>query len=1129
MSNTSDNNAHLSLPAELVCRFQESGPAQQLFTTLRQDDAHVKGLPGSLKSLMLAALHHERHGQVVFISTNPDHTEEIKEDLEQLLGSECVAFFPPIQRGAKGVDLSRGMVKAMRLSAMEDLVAGKAKIVVLNAAALAERLPAPSLFQQECLVFAVGSDVSFDASVARLVDLGFVHESRVEQPGEICVRGGIVDIFPHSAELPYRLEFWGNTIESIRTFDPETQRSTAQLQQITVSLQDTDLLLQDAPDAATNILSYLQKDALIVLDEPAFVKREIRTREESEPDHPGQVGHDRGRLISWEQIEAQLQQHRQIRIVTLGSQHANMVDFQGQPQAVLGGDFKRLNVILEEVSSDLRSRHGVPSSCYFLCDSASQASRMETILYEEGIESAQIVVRALGLHHGFVFPDANLVVFTDHQFYGRSRRLRLPKRKTTGLTPRQLKQLNIGDFVVHVDYGIGRFLGLKKVVVRGREHECLHLEYKDNDKVYVRVERMDKVNKYSSKDGAQPTLCKLGSPEWQRLKTRTKKKIKDIAQELIKIYAQRKSQNGFAFAEDTLWQRELEASFPFEDTPDQLTATMEVKADMESRRPMDRLVCGDVGFGKTEIAVRAAFKAVENGKQVAMLVPTTILAYQHYNTFKDRLEKFPVRVEMLSRFKSAREQAEIVEKIKQGKVDIVVATHRLLSKDLDFADLGLLIIDEEQKFGVAHKEKLKKLRACIDVLTLTATPIPRTLQFSLMGARDMTNINTPPKNRLPIVTEILPFNKNDIREAIQREMERRGQVFFVHNRVHSIEKIAAMLARLVPEARIAIAHGQMKERQLERIMVEFMNRKYDILVSTMIIESGLDIPNVNTIIIDHADKLGLAQLYQLRGRVGRSHHRAYAYLLIPPVERLTDDALKRLHAIEEFSEIGSGGRLAMRDLEIRGAGNLLGAEQTGFIDALGFDLYNKILDEAVRELKSEHEPDRAVKPEFETKVEIDFDAYLPDAYISSGSERVDVYKRLTEAEGLDTVDEIRKELEDRFGQLPEQVENLLHLVALKILGQSASLNYIRVTGEEMIGKFAPEVLTLQGEHFKSWLGSILQHTEEAVEFFQEETLGLRYRFNGTTDSSLLVVTRLLQKLTSNQTAVHSSTREEDLD
>jgi transcription-repair coupling factor (superfamily II helicase) len=606
---------------------------------------------------------------------------------------------------------------------------------------------------------------------------------------------------------------------------------------------------------------------------------------------------------------------------------------------------------------------------------------------------------------------------------------------------------------------------------------------------------LDRVQKYSSRDGMAPRVHKLGAPDWERLKKRTKSRIKDIARDLIKLYAARKAQKGLTFPPDTFWQKELEASFIYEDTPDQARAVEEVKHDMENENPMDRLVCGDVGYGKTEVAIRAAFKAVQNSKQVAVLVPTTILAQQHYTTFRERLRKYPVQIEALSRFRSAAEQKKIVEKLKLGEVDVVIGTHRLLSKDVAFKDLGLLVVDEEQRFGVRHKERLKQLRVNVDVLTLSATPIPRTLHMSLLGVRDMSNINTPPKDRLPVHTEIVQFDRDLIRQVILREVHRGGQVFFVHNRVGSIYRMADLLQRVIPEVEFGVAHGQMNEHELEQAIVNFMERKFHVLVATMIIESGIDMPNVNTMVINRADRFGLAQLYQLRGRVGRSHHKAYCYLVIPPIRNLTAEAIKRLETIEQFTELGSGFQIAMRDLEIRGAGNMLGAEQSGFIDSLGFDLYCKILEEAVQEARLEELPQEAVaalpEKKGECRIELDGDAYLPDDYVEMPAERVAIYRRLAEAKTLSDIEMVQEELIDRFGRLPEAAENLMGLVSLKLLGTKLGLRSLQIAPRQVLGIFSENGHPQKGEPLKQWIGSMVQRAAAPFEFVQWPGFGIR--------------------------------------
>jgi transcription-repair coupling factor (superfamily II helicase) len=761
------------------------------------------------------------------------------------------------------------------------------------------------------------------------------------------------------------------------------------------------------------------------------------------------------------------------------------IQFNSHPQPATNGSVKHL---LEHLTRLFSKNVDV----YITCDTRQEASRIQELieeeltspdtpeftndseslaLREEVIETPSDTSGTLrnwqsGLskflltetvHSGFVYPPAGIALFTEHEIFGRLKRRGIQRRRAfKGFSPKEIQQLKRGDFVVHVDHGIGRFAGLHKIKIRGVEQEVMKVEYAEKDTLYVNLNFVNRVQKYSSQEGHVPTLTKLGSPDWERLKGRARKKIKDIARDLIKLYARRKHEQGFAFAPDTHWQKEMEASFMYEDTADQASATIDVKKDMESSSPMDRLICGDVGFGKTEVAVRAAFKAVMDGKQVAVLVPTTILAQQHYNTFTDRLGRYSVRIESLSRFKAKKEQQATLNALKERKVDILIGTHRILSKDIEFKDIGLLIIDEEHRFGVAAKEKLRHLRATVDTLTLTATPIPRTLQFSLMGSRDLSIINTPPRNRLPIITEIAPVDWKLMREAILKELHRDGQVYFIHDRVQNMDEMLAILEKHVPEARVHYAHGQMKGHELEKTMLDFLEKKYNVLLCTKIIESGIDIPSVNTIIIHRADRFGLAELYQLRGRVGRSNVQAYAYLLTPPLTALPKQTLRRLQAIQEFTELGSGFNLAMRDLEIRGAGNLLGAEQSGMIMEMGFELYQRIVEEAVRELKEEEfkeltenkkgdgQKDSIAgrEPIAETIIETDIEALIPDIYVESDAERLDIYRRLYRATTLQDIDTLRAELKDRFGEYPAEVENLFLMLEMKIV--SSTIGFVRV-------------------------------------------------------------------------------------
>jgi transcription-repair coupling factor (superfamily II helicase) len=700
-----------------------------------------------------------------------------------------------------------------------------------------------------------------------------------------------------------------------------------------------------------------------------------------------------------------------------------------------GGSLKVLNSVL-----DSSVREGYDT--FILCDNIGQVERLEEVVSGG---DGHITIGVGNLRQGFVFPDAKLRVLTDHEIFGRYRRRpRYPRFRGEGPIS-SYRVLNPGDFVVHVNHGIGQYGGVQALTVEGRETECVLVYYQGGDKLFVPIDQLDLLQKYIGKDGEPPSLSKLGGVAWERVKQRTKKAIKEMAEELIRIYALRRARPGHAFKSDTRWQKELEASFIYEDTPDQVRATGEIKADMESRKPMDRLICGDVGYGKTEVAIRAAFKAVMDGKQVAVLVPTTVLAQQHYYTFTERLAEYPLVVEMLSRFRTRKEQKQIIEGLGAGTVDIVIGTHRLIQKDVDFKDLGLVIVDEEQRFGVAHKETFKKMRATLDVLTLTATPIPRTLHMALLGARDMSVIDTPPKDRLPVETEVVQFDEEVILSAVLRELDRGGQVYFVHNRIETIDTVAGHVAEILPEARIAIAHGQMHERDLERVMLDFIDRKYDILVSTMIVESGLDIPNVNTIVVNRADTLGLAQLYQLRGRVGRSRHRAYAYLLVPKRKHLSDDQRKRLKTLTEFTDLGSGFKIAMRDLEIRGAGNILGPQQSGYIAEVGFDLYCRLLEEAVKELKGE-----PVEARVATTVETDLPAYIPDTYVEDDKQRVIFYKRLVETRETSDVDDLREELVDRYGRVPAQAESLLEFQKIRVLAGKAGIERVVVRAAKIL-------------------------------------------------------------------------------
>ena len=1007
-------------------------------------------------AFVVSSLYEERQSQVVLLTPDQDHAEQLRDDCALLLGEHAVRLYAhgPGHKAAV-LDMSAPIAQVEALKAL----ASKERIVVVTSAeAVTGLIPLPADFKQRSVEITAGKEHPFEALISQLASLGFERKDFVEEYGDYSVRGGILDVFPFVGDNPIRIEFWGDSIESIREFDALSQRSIRDLQSAHIVAS----LLSEGGEnqLRASMLDYLSPDALIIFDEPAAVQREVEELfREGVQDH-----------LSWDSLEQQAARFARVfHSFITNLDDRDIIDFFSLPQPSVNGSVK---VLLRHIG-ELADQH---NDLVFVCDTQEEADRLKDLIEEEvtnpgrevdaqgaeeeGLQSNAAPAYQLmmdALHLGFVFPPARLALFTEHQIFGRLKRRGLSKRKRfKGFSQKEAQQLRRGDFVVHVDYGIGRFAGLQKLKVRGIDQEVMKVVYEGNDVLYVNLNFVNRVQKYASQEGHLPKLSKLGAPDWERLKARARKRIKDIARDLIALYARRRTEQGFAFAPDTHWQKELEASFIYEDTPDQAKATLDVKHDMELPSPMDRLICGDVGFGKTEVAVRAAFKSIMSSKQVAVLVPTTILAQQHFNTFMDRLGRYSVRVESLSRFKTKQEQGKILEAVKEGKVDLLIGTHRLLSKDVHFKDLGLLVIDEEHRFGVSAKERLRQLRATVDTMTLTATPIPRTLQFSLMGARDLSLINTPPRNRLPISTEIAQFDLQLIREAILKELHRGGQVYFIHDRIHDIEEILGMLHKKIPEARFHVAHGQMKGHELEKAMLEFLEKRYDVLICTKIIESGIDIPSVNTIIINRADRFGLAELYQLRGRVGRSNEQAYAYLLTPPISSLPRITLRRLQAIQEFTELGSGFNLAMRDLEIRGAGNLLGAEQSGFIMEMGIEMYQRIVEEAVAELK-EQEFDKLFEGQKpfgqrragETTIDADVEAYIPDIYIESDSERLDFYRRLYAVSSPEEIPPLRAELHDRFGDYPEEVENLFGIVELKTIASQVGFTKVDVLRNQL--------------------------------------------------------------------------------
>ncbi len=1076
--------------AHLETRIAASEPLARLLAA-RQPLVTLRGIAGSLLAFVAVQVFRRDGGTVLVVVPDDDAAARMRDDCSLIIGDRSVRLFGHASgHKASMLDLSGPIARIETLQSLSDR---QPSLVVASAASLAMPVPLPDTFRRRRVEIATGSDTPFEPLLAQLSDLGFERKDFVEEVGDVAVRGGILDVFPFVGENPIRVEFWGDTVESIREFDVLSQRSIRALDRASIIASLTPGQEDQAlPAERSTLFEYLPDGSSIFVQEPALCESEWE-----EATKEGVEG-----LLEWSAVVETMSSFRRI-VHTSIDVPTDAIDFGSKPAPAVRGNVRRLLEVIhrlpavteviigadtrteierlqELVDEELTGPEDVPPREDQWTVEPEEASDLDADerSAEEPLDRRPTRPRtrlegyrpptfmAGTVHSGFQYPSAGLVLFTEHEIFGRQRRRGTPRRtKFKGLSAKDLAQLRRGDFVVHVDYGIGRFAGLQKLKVRGIEQEVMKVLYEGEEAVYVHLAYVGRVQKYSSPEGHVPTLSKLGSAEWDRLKSKARRRVKDIARDLIKLYARRKTEQGFAFAPDTHWQKEMEASFLFEDTPDQAKTSLDVKTDMESPSPMDRLVCGDVGFGKTEVAVRAAFKAVMNGKQVGVLVPTTILAEQHFNTFSDRMARYGVRIAVLSRFRSTGEQKKILAALKTGGVDVVVGTHRLLSKDVEFKDLGLLVIDEEHRFGVTAKEKLRHLRATVDTLTLTATPIPRTLQFSLMGARDLSLINTPPRNRLPIVTEIVLEDLRLIREAVLREMHRGGQVFVIHDRIQDIDLFAAKLKEQIPEARFQTAHGQMKGHELENVMMSFLEKKFDVLVCTKIIESGIDMPSVNTIVIHRADRFGLAELYQLRGRVGRSNVQAYAYLMTPPVAILPRQTLRRLQAIQEFTELGSGFNLAMRDLEIRGAGNLLGAEQSGFILEMGFEMYMKIVEEAVGELKQEEGLVAApaglgsALPGVDRSgavVEIDRPALIPDIYVASDAERLDLYRRLAAAGSDEEIFRLRDELRDRFGEYPEEVENLFEVARWRVATSRSGFVRVDLDGDRLTLTLPPQ-------------------------------------------------------------------------
>ena len=1082
---------HYMDSAELITIFNDNNNVVKIIDALKDKNAklNLNGLCGSSASFIAKSIFDSIQSPHLFVLNDKEEAAYFHNDLESTIGNNKVFFFPSSARTPYTIEKTDNANVIQRAEVLDTIVHQKKHIIVVTyPEALAEKVVTKKDLKQHTLDIQRGGELSIDFINELLFEYHFERVDFVTQPGEFSIRGGIVDIFSFAKDHPYRIEFFDDEIDSIRSFDPASQLSINNYDKVSIVPNVRDKVLMEKRES---LIDFLPPSLITWINDFDIatnkVQKEFDRAEkifldmESSLDHlkPEQL------FLSKEELAKQVSDRN---LIEFGTQNyfkpTQNIEFNQVPQPVFHKNFELLNENLKENKSKGYTN-------IIVANSPKQLERLYTIFEDIG-GSDNFTPLILNLHDGFIDHDLKLVCYTDHQIFERYHRFRLKegfKDAQQKITLQELTELQKGDFVTHVDYGVGQFAGLVKIKNEDKLQEAIKLIYKDNDVLYVSIHSLHRISKYSGKEGTTPKINKLGTQTWKNLKNKTKKKIKEIAFDLIKLYAKRKAVKGFQYTPDGFLQHELEASFIYEDTPDQEKTTIDVKQDMESESPMDRLVCGDVGFGKTEIAIRAAFKAACDGKQVAVLVPTTILALQHYKSFKKRLEEFPITVDYINRFKTAKQIRESLKKLADGEVNIMIGTHRLASKDVKFKELGLLIIDEEQKFGVATKDKLKTLKANVDTLTLTATPIPRTLQFSLMGARDLSVINTPPPNRQPVETEHHAFNEEVIRDAVSYELARDGQVFVINNRVQNLTEVAGIIQRIVPGARVITAHGQMDGKELEKRMLAFMEGEYDVLVATTIIESGLDIPNANTIIINNAHQFGLSDLHQMRGRVGRSNKKAFCYLLAPPMSSLTSEARKRLTAITQFSDLGSGINIAMKDLDIRGAGNMLGGEQSGFISEIGFDMFQKILDEAIKELKENEFKDvfKEEKRDFveDVQFETDLDIMIPDDYVNIVTERLKLYKELSDINNEIELEAYTNRMIDRFGPITESVERLLDSMRLKWLAKTVGFEKVVIKKGKLLGYFpAGNEAYFQSENFSRILQAI--QLNRAIQFKQTE-------------------------------------------
>ena len=1082
--------------------FEQSSNTRKLGEAISQPQSSttVSGLVGSSLSLVIAEVFKTTQLPFLCILNDKEEAAYHLNDLEDLLGDQNVLFYPGSYRRPYQIEETDNANVLLRSEVLNRINSRKKPaLIVTYPEALFEKVVTRKELERNTLKLSVNDEISIDFVNEVLFEYKFKRTDFVTEPGEFSVRGGILDVFSFSNDEPYRIEFFGDEVDSIRTFDVETQLSQDQLKKISIIPNVENKMMDEKRES---FLRYIASKTVILLKNEELLSDSIKklftkaTEAFSQTSGEVTISQPEELFCTSTLLKEQL---ATFTTVTLSnkkelSKHCN-ITFNIIPQPSFN---KQFHLLIDDLNNNTDKGY----SNYIFCSSEAQAKRFHDIFEDAEQKVTQYETVVFPLYQGFIDHDQKHTCYTDHQIFERYHKFQLKNgyAKKQAITLKELTNLEVGDYVTHIDHGIGRFGGLQKIDVEGKQQEAIKLIYGERDILYLSIHSLHKISKYNGKDGTTPKIYKLGSAAWKKLKQKTKTRVKQIAFNLIELYAKRRLQKGFQFAPDSYLQHELESSFIYEDTPDQISSTADVKADMENERPMDRLVCGDVGFGKTEVAIRAAFKAVDNGKQVAVLVPTTILAFQHFKTFTERLKEMPVNVDYLNRFRSAKQRRNVLESLENGTLDIVIGTHQLVSKSVQFKDLGLLIIDEEQKFGVAVKDKLKTIKENVDTLTLTATPIPRTLQFSLMAARDLSVITTPPPNRYPVETHVIRFGEETIRDAVRYEISRGGQVYFVHNRIENIKEVAGMIQRLVPDAKIGIGHGQMEGKKLEQLMLGFMSNEFDVLVSTTIIESGLDVPNANTIFINNANNFGLSDLHQMRGRVGRSNKKAFCYFITPPYSAMTDDARKRITALEQFTELGSGFNIAMKDLEIRGAGDLLGGEQSGFINEIGFETYQKILAEAIEELKEKEFKDLYAGTELEPKVflkettiDTDFELLFPDDYVNSITERLSLYNKLSALKTEAELEIFEKDLIDRFGALPVQVHALLDSVRIKWMALSMGLERVIMKKNRFVGYFISDQQSsfYQSDAFSTVLQFVQQHPERVKMKEKQTRNGLR--------------------------------------